>query len=85
MKYYSVDLKTFNDLYTKEYNWLYKNNDDVIGYEDACRAFDVIINRNKSIVEFLTRFNEFREDIISSDREAAAFVFALEDMEKLAI
>ena len=51
---------------------IYDNEND---YSDKVRYFDEHINELKSIIDM---FNSYREDFISSDREAAAFILTLE-------
>lgn len=85
MNLYSINLDTFNDLFEKEYERLYDNHDNIAGFEEAWQTFDISIKRDKSMVDFLNRFNKFRQDLISSDREAAAFMFALADITEIAI
>ena len=64
----------FADKFREEYELLY-HQDNIAGYEEAVSAFDEYVEANP---DFLSRFNAFRGDVISSDREAAAFMFALE-------
>lgn len=45
--------------------------------DDAVEAFDEFSQKHK---EFVREFAKYRGDFISSDREAAAFMFALESM-----
>lgn len=45
--------------------------------DDAVEAFDEFLKKHK---EFVREFAKYRGDFISSDREAAAFMFALESM-----
>lgn len=70
-----IDMGLFADKFRKEYDQLYHNQDHVAGYKEAVLAFDEYL---ESDPDFLSRFNSYRGDIISSDREAAAFMFALE-------
>ena len=72
-----VDMKAFLDKFNKEYDFLYKNRDRVAGYEEARDYFDEWVKKPES-KEFMKKFFEIRGDIVSSDREAAAFAFALE-------
>ena len=65
----------FADKFREEYELLYHNQDNVAGYKEAVLAFDEYLESNPS---FLPRFNAYRGDIISSDREAAAYMLALE-------
>ena len=71
-------LKKFNE----NYNFIYENNDAVVGYRDALEFGDKFImdNKNKSFIE---EFNSFRNDILSSDREVVAFAFTLTDFEAI--
>ena len=72
-----IDMKAFLNKFGKEYDFLYKNNDRVAGYEEARDYFDEWVKKPES-KEFMKKFIELRGDFISSDREAAAFSFALE-------
>lgn len=71
----SINIKAFKKQFEKEYNFLYKNRNNVAGYEEAVSAFDEFVKDNS---EFVGEFAKYRNDFISSDREAAAFMFALE-------
>jgi len=71
-----INIKEFKKQFDKEYNFLYNNRDQVAGYNEAVRAFDKFMGTN---IEFIREFVLYRNlDPISSDREAAAFMFALE-------
>lgn len=72
-----VDMNAFLDKFNKEYDFLYKNRDRVAGYDEARDYFDEWVKKPES-KEFMKKFFEIRGDIVSSDREAAAFAFALE-------
>ena len=67
--------KLLND-FNNEYDFLYSNCDRVAGYKEAVKAFDKFLAtaEGKKIVQ---KFVAYRGDVISSDREAAAFMFAL--------
>ena len=58
--------------FSKEYDFLYANRDNVAGYDGAVNYFDEVLNGT----ELVKNFVEYRQDFISSDREAAAFAFA---------
>ena len=68
-------LKAFSDKFYQNYNFLY-NNDNVAGYDEAVGAFDNMNDKEKAI---LLEFVKYRQDFIASDREAAAFMFTIED------
>lgn len=61
----------------KEHEYLYQNKNNVVGYEEAVDAFDEFIKEHG---DFVGEFAKYRNDFISSDREAAAFMFALETL-----
>lgn len=70
-----MNMRKLLDIFNDEYNFLYENNDNVVGYEEAVSAFDNEIEMHRDV---LKEFCEHRKDFISSDREAAAFMFALQ-------
>lgn len=71
----NIDIRSFYEQFVKEYEFLYDNDDMVAGYAEAVEAFDDFITLYP---EFVSKFARFRGDFISSDREAAAFMFALD-------
>lgn len=68
-----MNIKEFLDQFNKEYEFLYNHN-NVAGYNEAVTAFDEFLPTHK---EFVGEFVKCRGDFVSSDREAAAFMFAL--------
>lgn len=80
MSVHSINIHKFLDKFNKEYDFLYDNRDNVAGYEEAVMAGDEFIRRYP---DFVREFNQYRNDILSSDREVAAFMFALESMGEL--
>ena len=79
----TVNIDKFYEQFCKEYDFLYEH-DNVAGLTEAVSAFDDALHNNKNFINFVSEFNEYREmkrgffDVISSDREAGAFMFALE-------
>lgn len=73
----TVNIHKFIKRFDKEYSFLYDNRDNVAGYGEAVAAFDEFLPTHK---DFVGEFVNFRGDFISSDREAAAFMFALDAM-----
>ena len=69
-------MKKLLDDFNNEYDFLYSNSDRVAGYDEAVKAFDEFLATTKGR-ELIQKFVTYRGDIISSDREAAAFMFAL--------
>lgn len=74
----TVNINKFNERFGEEYRFLYDNGDNVAGYADAVEAFDAMVSENDSFRKFVGDFVSWRGDFISSDREAAAFMFAAE-------
>lgn len=73
----TINISEFEKKFNQEYNLLYENEDNVAGYREALMAFDLFVEKNKS---FVRKFVEHRMDFISSDREAVAFMFALDSL-----
>ena len=71
----TINIKEFTKQFNKEYDFLYENRNNVAGFNEAVNAFDEFLTSQS---DFIREFNEYRGDIISSDREAAAFMFALD-------
>lgn len=72
---FNIDIEKFTKQFNKEYKFLYDNDGYVAGYREAVEAFDNFVVEH---AEFVGKFIEYRCDFISSDREAAAFMFALD-------
>ena len=77
MKIVNVSIEKFAEQFKKEYEFLYDNYDRVAGYNEAVDAFDVFI-QDEQRAAFVGEFAKYRQDMITSDREAAAFMFALD-------
>lgn len=68
-------LKKFDD----NYDFLYdasRNGSEVAGQREATDAFDDFLKQHR---DFVCEFVKYRGDVISSDREAAAFMFTMAD------
>ena len=79
MKETKVNIKEFLKKFNEEYDFLYDNDDNVCGYYDALKEGDLFISDKKNS-KFIREFNEYRQDILSSDREVVAFMFTMESM-----
>lgn len=75
-----LNIYDFAKQYGKEYDFLYDNDDHVAGYREAVEDFDRMMKGNDAFNKFVCEYVNFRGDFISSDREAAAFMFACEAM-----
>lgn len=68
-------LKKFNDNYDLLYD-ANKHNREVAGQREAAAAFDDFVKQHG---DFVREFVNYRGDVVSSDREAAAFMFTMDD------
>jgi hypothetical protein len=71
---YNIDMGKFCEQFQKEYNFLYDCRGYVAGYDEAVSAFDRF---QIDHADFVREFAQYRGNVVSSDREAAAFMFAL--------
>lgn len=78
----TVDMKKLQDAFTKHYSRLYRTHDDHESgeYLDAVDRFDELSGNDPQFTATVQKFNEYTSDLISSDREAAAFVMALDEL-----
>ena len=72
---HNIGMEKFCEQFQKEYNFLYDCRGDVAGYDEAVSAFDRF---QIAHADFVRAFAQYRGDVVSSDREAAAFMFALD-------
>ena len=76
-----MNIHEFAKKFSEEYSFLYENRDRVAGYREAVDAFDEYLKNDVGgFRKFVGEFAKYRNDLISSDREAAAFMFALESL-----
>lgn len=71
---HNISMEKFCEQFQKEYNFLYDCRGYVAGYDEAVSAFDRF---QIDHADFVRAFVQYRGDVVSSDREAAAFMFAL--------
>ena len=79
-KNFKYGVQDMQKKFSKWYELFYKNDDNIEGFNEAVNEFDERM-KEKSFVEIVKEFNKKRMDLISSDREAAAFIFALKETE----
>lgn len=75
----NINICAFLEQITREYDYLYDHHDHVAGYGEAVDSFDAFL-KDKANVSFVREFAVYRGDVVSSDREAAAFMFALDEL-----
>lgn len=76
---FNFNIADFLAKFDSNYDFLYdsnKNNVEVAGQREATEAFDDFVKQHR---DFVREFVNYRGDFISSDREAAAFMFTLDD------
>lgn len=80
----AVDFKPLSDKVSEVYNYLYNNNDTITVGNDRYSAsslsydFDGYMQVNDEFKRLVREFTKWNGDYLSSDREAAAFIFALD-------
>ena len=77
-------MEELKNAFVKNYSRLYQTDDDHESGEfyDAVDKFDEMSANDSQFAATVQKFNKYMGDLISSDREAAAFVMALDDLEK---
>lgn len=73
----SISIDRFKQRFDEEYAFLYDHHDNVAGYDEAVDSFDEFL-KSEANTGFVRQFAAYRGDVVSSDREAAAFMFALD-------
>lgn len=77
-RFHNISMEKFCEHFQKEYNFLYDCRGYVSGYDEAVSAFDRF---QADHADFVREFAQYRGDVVSSDREAAAFMFALDSLD----
>lgn len=76
---YNINIKDFLNKFNDNYDFLYDSNAQgnvVAGQREATIAFDNFVKDHR---DFVREFVRYRGDFISSNREAAAFMFTIDD------
>ena len=72
-----LKLEPLNQEFTAAYSFLYEYGDSTPAFYAAVKDFDEKVkNKRSKFYKTVCAFIEFRRDVISSDREAAAFMIA---------
>ena len=79
----AVNMKELETAFNAHYSTLYRTHDDHDSseYNDAVERFDELSGNDPQFTATVQAFTNYRSDFISSDREAAAFVMALDELE----
>lgn len=75
----NVSIDRFKQRFDDEYAFLYDHRDNVAGYDEAVDSFNEFL-KSEANARFVREFAAYRGDVVSSDREAAAFMLALETL-----
>ena len=78
-----IDMMEFIREFREIYHFLYENVEPD-GYAEAVVAFDNALN-NDEFAKFVMEVTKYMCDFISSDREAAAFMYALDKFKAKAL
>ena len=73
-------LKNLDEKFTEIYNFIYEHNNKVPGFRWMVESFDNYMKSDETFKRIATDFAQYRHDCISSDREAAAFMFAIAEL-----
>lgn len=73
----TYDMERLGREFVHMYDYLYDAEDEVAGYASAMAYGDQLINEHHPVIK---QFAQYREDVLSSDREVAAFGFVFWDM-----
>lgn len=79
MMVFNFNIDDFLKKFDSNYDFLYdanKGGSEVAGQREATDAFDDFLKEHR---DFVREFVNYRGDFISSDREAAAFMFTIAD------
>ena len=73
----AYDMERLGREFVHMYDYLYDADDEVEGYRSAMAYGDQLINDHHQVIK---EFAEYRGDVLSSDREVAAFGFVFWDL-----
>lgn len=76
---HNFNIADFLNKFDDNYDFIYdanSKNKEVAGQREAAAAFDDFLKQHG---DFVREFVNYRGDVISSDREAAAFMFTVDD------
>ena len=74
MNQFDINIHRFANKFSDVYEFLYDHHDEVLGFVGAMEFGDWFI---KNFPDFTRKFTDYRGDILTSDREVAAYGFVL--------
>ena len=77
----AINIREFKKRYDNNYEWLYNGGDRLSDYDKLVDDGDKLLSYlSKEKPEFLKEWIDFRQDLMVSDREVAAFALTIMDM-----
>lgn len=73
----NINIHTFAEKYAENYHYLYSGGDRLSDYPALVAAGDEFLSTHQ---EFVSEFARYRGDILTSDREIAAFMLTLQEV-----
>lgn len=81
----NLDINDFYERYQKNYEWLYNSGDQLSDYHTLVEEFDNLCMKSESFRSFVREFCNFIGDMVTSDREEAAFILTLYDVTEIGV
>ncbi len=75
-----LNIDDFYERYQKNYEWLYNGGDRLSDYHTLWEEFEELYTESEWFCSFVEEFCDFIGDMITSDREEAAFILTLHDV-----
>lgn len=72
-----IDMELFSKEFNANYEYLYNSDNDIPQYYELMDMFDMLSGKNEMFTKLVTEFIKYRQDYITSDREAVAFMITL--------
>ena len=80
----SVDvLEKLYKRFVEIYGIIYDSENDVLGYRFMVGYYDRMLKKSDDFKTMVSEFCNYRQDVILSDREAAAFMFAFTEFYRI--
>lgn len=77
----AINIHEFKKQYDNNYDWLYNGGDELSDYPQLVQDGDALISYlRENRPDFLDEWIEYRQDLMVSDREVAAFALTILDM-----
>lgn len=74
----NINIQEFENRFSEIHVELYDSNDDTEDFDEAVSAFDECLKK-ENFRNFVAEFVQYHGDLISSDRECAAFMYTFNE------